>query len=154
MKTCVAVLSILVLVTFIGINVSSTTETINFKSEEPPSAFRLFETQNMWNFLLLDTRNGRVWQVQYSVKNDIPAAYYPINEAKLPVPNRTGERLGRFTLYPTQNAWNFILLDQDEGHVYQCQYSSAGRESRFVRPIAYGGYKIRSHNEIRTPLDR
>ena len=154
MKTWLLVLSILTLAGFIGINESSTTGTIDFKSEEPPPAFRLFETQNMWNFLLLDTRNGRVWQVQYSVRNEYPAAYFPINESKLPVPNRTGERLGRFTLQPTKNAWNFILLDQDEGNVYQCQYSITSPESNFVKPITRGGYKIRSHNEIQTPLDR
>ena len=35
--------------------------------------FQLFETQNMWNFILLDSYTGRLWQVQYSSNDlDIP----------------------------------------------------------------------------------
>ena len=30
--------------------------------------FKLYKTDNMWNFLLLDSVNGRVWQCQYSVE--------------------------------------------------------------------------------------
>ena len=31
--------------------------------------FELFKTQNMYNFLLLDTSNGRTWQVQWSMES-------------------------------------------------------------------------------------
>lgn len=30
--------------------------------------FELYKTQNMYNFLLLDTSNGRTWQVQWSME--------------------------------------------------------------------------------------
>ena len=30
--------------------------------------YKLFATQNMWTFLKLDTRNGRLWQVKYAMK--------------------------------------------------------------------------------------
>ena len=46
------------------------TDTIRMKMDLPQrinASFRLFETQNMWMHLLLDTRNGRVWQVSFSV---------------------------------------------------------------------------------------
>jgi hypothetical protein len=32
--------------------------------------YKLFPTKNMWTFIKLDTRNGRMWQVQFSVKGD------------------------------------------------------------------------------------
>ena len=28
--------------------------------------YKIFPTTNMWNFIKLDTRNGKMWQVQYS----------------------------------------------------------------------------------------
>lgn len=37
---------------------------------ETAERYKLFKTQNMWTFLKLDTRNGRVWQVQFSVKGE------------------------------------------------------------------------------------
>ena len=30
--------------------------------------YELYSTQNIWTFLKLDTRTGRIWQVQYSGK--------------------------------------------------------------------------------------
>lgn len=33
-------------------------------------AFQLFPTTNMWTFIKLDTRNGRMWQVQYDIQGD------------------------------------------------------------------------------------
>ena len=32
--------------------------------------FKLFPTQNMWTFILLDTVNGSTWQVQWSQNAD------------------------------------------------------------------------------------
>ena len=32
--------------------------------------FRLYETQNMWTFIMLDTYTGKNWQVQFSVKGE------------------------------------------------------------------------------------
>ena len=40
----------------------------------------------------------------------------------------------RFTLYPTQNIWTFLLLDQTEGRTYQVQWSQKA-EDRFVIQI-------------------
>ena len=31
--------------------------------------FKLYETQNMWNFLLLDVIDGETWQLQWDVNN-------------------------------------------------------------------------------------
>ncbi|MEI6662551.1 MAG: hypothetical protein WCL01_10525 [Comamonadaceae bacterium] len=36
----------------------------------------------------------------------------------------TGGKPGRFTLYPTRNMYNFILLDQDVGRTWQIQWST------------------------------
>ena len=41
---------------------------------------------------------------------------------------------GRFTLYPTSNMYNFILLDQIDGRMWQVQWSMK-EDSRFVIQI-------------------
>ncbi|MBK7869162.1 MAG: hypothetical protein IPJ74_00060 [Saprospiraceae bacterium] len=82
--------------------------------------YRLFPTQNMWTFIKLNTRNGRMWQVQYDVKGDNRL------EARLslvPLVTKEKEANGRFTLYPTQNIYTFILLDQLDGRTWQVQWS-------------------------------
>lgn len=44
--------------------------------------------------------------------NDIPLNY-----------TGGGKENGRFTLYPTNNIYNFILLDQIDGRMWQVQWS-------------------------------
>ena len=40
-----------------------------FSSDNPICGrFTLYETKNMYNFILLDTINGRCWQVQWSIE--------------------------------------------------------------------------------------
>jgi hypothetical protein len=114
-------------------------QTQELKIKEVPPAqnvearFRLFQTDNMWTKLLLDTRNGRVWQVSFSVSKDSESVKLPINT--VPLVAGAGERDGRFTLYPTENMWTFILLDQDTGDVWQCQYSMDNDNARWILPI-------------------
>lgn len=40
---------------------------IHQKSEN--AIYQLFPTQNVWTFIKLDTRNGKMWQVQFSVND-------------------------------------------------------------------------------------
>ena len=98
---------------------------------ETAQNYQLFPTQNIWTFIKLDTRNGKMWQVQYSVgeENRMEAV---LNSIPLAFGNQ--ELAGRFTLYPTQNIYNFILLDQINGSVYQVQWSMK-EENRGVIPI-------------------
>ncbi len=82
--------------------------------------YRLFPTENIWTFLKLDTRNGKIWQVQYSISNDNRGEIVLNNNAL--VSSEVAEN-GRFTLHPTQNMFNFILLDQTDGKMWQVQWS-------------------------------
>lgn len=93
--------------------------------------FRLFKTDNMWTFLLLDTRLGLVYQVQYSVDDKKGGRWIlPLNEQPL-VDSQDGKD-GRFTLYRTENIWNFLLLDQDNGRTWQCQFTVSDKGARGV----------------------
>lgn len=107
--------------------------------------YKLYPTENMWTFLKLDTSIGGITVVQYSVEGEEYRFESPILESTLLtyVENDStfyysliGERgqlkSGRFELYPTQNMYNFILLDQELGKLWQVQWES---ENRFVLPI-------------------
>jgi hypothetical protein len=81
--------------------------------------FAIFKTKNVWNSLLLDTRNGRLYQVQFSIDSKGGRFVLPINPNFKDAPGRDG----RFTLMITDNIWNAVLLDQDNGGVWQCQFT-------------------------------
>ncbi len=94
-------------------------------------AYRLFPTQNMWTFIKLNTRNGEMWQIQFDVEeNNRFETYLNI----LPLVAKEKEVNDRFTLYPTQNMWTFILLDQYNGKTWQVQWSIEP-ENRGIVPI-------------------
>ena len=83
--------------------------------------YKLFPTENMWTFLKLDTRNGLIWQVQYTIKDDSFRGEVELNDTPLAVGGEAEN--GRFTLYPTKNMFTFILLDQKNGKMWQTQWS-------------------------------
>lgn len=93
--------------------------------------YKLFPTENIWTFLKLDTRNGKIWQVQYSI-NDNYRGEVNLNEKAL-VSTDVAEN-GRFTLYPTKNMYNFILLDQIDGKMWQVQWS-VDEENKMIIPM-------------------
>ena len=93
--------------------------------------YQLSPTQNQWTCIKLDTRNGKMWQVQwgFSEKDRMEST---LNGVSLVLESE--ESVGRFKLYNTNNMWNFISLDQLMGQTYQVQWSFTPSE-RFVKPI-------------------
>ena len=85
--------------------------------------FQLFPTQNMWNFIKLNTQTGEMWQVQYSINDDNNRVSVTLNNRIL-VESNDKKVNGRFTLYPTQNMYTFLLLDNIDGRVWQVQWST------------------------------
>ena len=94
--------------------------------------YKLFPTKNTWASLKLDTRNGRIWQVHYSVSKEGYEGTLSINPYSLVLPEE--EIKGRFNLYPTENMFNFILLDQLNGNTYKVQWHNED-DKRFIRRI-------------------
>jgi len=96
-------------------------------TQNPDAPYRLFNTQNVYTLLKLDTRAGRIWQVQWGhIDNRL---IVPVNEKALV----SGGKPGRFTLYPTSNIYTFILLDQETGDAWHVQWSILGE--RFIAHI-------------------
>ena len=93
--------------------------------------YELYSTQNIWTFLKLDTRTGKIWQVQYSLESGKQGEWV-LNDRSLTQNSEGGN--GRFELYPTSNIFNFILFDHSNGKTYQVQWSQK-EELRMVVPI-------------------
>lgn len=116
---------------------------------DPPqrveAKFRLFKTENTWNFLELDTQTGKVWQVQFAVDADANRVKIPINTEALAKEGKAG----RFTLYPTKNMYNFILLDQENGKSWQVQF--AMDSNQMIKPITEGKgeFKAETKSDIK-----
>lgn len=96
------------------------------------ASYEIYPTTNMWNFIKLNTRNGKMWIVQYSIDKDENRFETCLNKVSLIAENE--EMDGRFKLQPTQNIYTFILLDQIDGRTWQVQWSF-DENQRFVIPI-------------------
>lgn len=98
-------------------------------SADSTVVYRLFATNNTYNFIKLNTRNGQMWQVQWSLKdNQFETTLSDISRV-----TKEEERNGRFFLYPTTNSYNFILLDQIDGRAWQVQWNFEAEKRMVVR---------------------
>lgn len=89
-------------------------------SQDESAIWRLYKTDNMWVYLQLNTMNGTICLLQYSLE-ELGGIYGIINFQDLVKDNNYFP--GRFTLYPTENMFNYILLDQFNGNSWQVQWS-------------------------------
>ena len=105
--------------------------TIQQKQISENAIYQLFPTPNMYTFIKLDTRNGKMWQVQWGtdVKYRFESILSDISRV-----NYDEEKNGRFLLYSTTNTYNLILLDQIDGRTWQVQWSTEAK-NRLVDPI-------------------
>ena len=101
-----------------------------YRNNDKPR-FKMYQTDNIYNLLKLDTRTGRVWIVQYGMK-DVKAQVSSINYFGRVLESEGWD--GRFELYPTKNKYNFIMLDTGTGDTYQVQWDT-DPSYRFVVPI-------------------
>lgn len=111
-------------------NNDATLYTPNNQFSEPVT-YQFFATQNMWTFIKLNTRNGQMWQVQFDAKENNRGQS---NLSLTSLVTSDNEKNGRFALFPTQNIYTFLLIDQTDGRVWQVQWSM-DPEKRLVIPI-------------------
>lgn len=103
-------------------------------ADNPNATFQLFPTQNMWNFIKLNTQTGEMWQVQYSVNDDDSRIGVTLNDLVL-IGSTDKKVNGRFTLYPTENMYTFLLLDTIDGRVWQVQWSTQSNHRGIIGQI-------------------
>ena len=102
-----------------------------YKNIDKPR-FKMYQTENTYNLLKLDTRIGRVWQVQYRMK-DVESQVVSLNFFGIVSESEGWD--GRFELYPTKNLHTFIMIDTGTGDIFQVQWSTSGYDYRFVEKI-------------------
>lgn len=85
------------------------------------NVYKLYPTKNMWTFIKLNTSNGQMWQVQFAINEEGKRREEILSLSRLAYGNDAVR--GRFELYPTENMYNFILLDQVDGRTWQVQWS-------------------------------
>ena len=93
--------------------------------------YKMYQTENIYNLLKLDTATGKIEQVQWSLDSDNEGSV-TINDEDLTFGYGYGS--GSFELYPTKNMYQFILLDKTCGRKWHVQW---GMESskRWIRRI-------------------
>ena len=119
MKKALLVVVLLVAMTA-GAQTNSDTKV--YFSPDTNVTYRLFKTQNMHIFIKLNTSNGTMKLVQFSTSNTRDMMQADLSDIEL----ATGAEAknGRFYLYPTDNLYTFLLLDQIDGRVWQVQWST------------------------------
>ncbi|MBR5774961.1 MAG: hypothetical protein IKY42_01700 [Bacteroidaceae bacterium] len=93
--------------------------------------YKLYPTENMYNFLKLDTKTGRIEQVQWSLDRD-KEFISVINNDDLTY--GYGHGSGSFELYPTQNMYQFLLIDKTSGRAWHVQWGLSS-SNRWIRRI-------------------
>lgn len=115
-----------------SINVFATDSQLSNPTQQPDVPYRLFHTSNIWTFRKLNTQDGRIWIVTFDVDGNSRGTHI-LNDKSLVKSSKLIP--GRFTLYPTSNIYNFMLLDQINGKTWQVQWSFESSQ-RIIIPIA------------------
>lgn len=79
--------------------------------------YKLYPTENIYNFLQLDTKTGQIDVVQWSLDDDKEGSV-TLNAEDLSF----GTGCGTFELYPTKNMYQFLLLDKVTGRKWHVQW--------------------------------
>ena len=94
--------------------------------------YKLYPTENIYTLLQLDTKTGKIEQVQWSLDSDKEGTF-TINDEDLTY--GFGQGSGTFELYPTKNMYQFILIDKTDGRKWHVQWGINGDASRWIKRI-------------------
>ena len=92
--------------------------------------YKLYKTENMYTFLKLNTATGEIDQIQWSLDSNNEGSV-PINTEDLSFILKIN---GNFELFPTNNMYQFLLLDKSLGKVWHVQWGMKSTE-RWIRRI-------------------
>ena len=117
-----------IILCFISCSKAAEPATVVTNTTNAVNNYLLYPTANIYTFLKLDTRNGKIWQVQYSMDEN---EFEVVLSDKELVENG---KPGQFALYPTTNNWTFLLIDTANGKVWHVQWSQDAN-NRMIIPI-------------------
>lgn len=93
--------------------------------------YKLYQTENIYTLLQLDTETGKIEQVQWSLeyKNE---GSININSEDLTYGKKN--KSASFELYPTKNMYQFILIDKCDGRKWHVQWGMKD-DMRWIRKM-------------------
>lgn len=94
---------------------------------ETPNRYALYETRNMWTFILLDKFSGKLWQCQYSVKGTDYISSWVINPDAL-----SYTETNKFTIQPLTSMYQYYLINDETGDMWKFQWTTKGEEYRWI----------------------
>lgn len=94
--------------------------------------YKLYPTENIYTLLQLDTKTGKIEQVQWSLDSNKECTF-TVNDVDLNL--GYGHGSGTFELYPTKNMYQFILIDKTDGRKWHVQWGTTGDASRWIQRI-------------------
>lgn len=86
--------------------------------------FKLYKTENIYIFLKLDTKTGRIDLVQWSLDREKEFTT-TLNSEDLTF---IWSDIGNFELFPTNNMYQFLLMDKSMGRVWHVQWGTKKSE--------------------------
>ncbi len=81
--------------------------------------YKIYPTQNMYTFLKSDTKTGMIDQIQWNLEKD---KEFSVTLSDFDY--SFGTSVANFELYPTQNIYQFIMLEKTTGTVYHVQWGT------------------------------
>ncbi|WP_146202323.1 hypothetical protein [Dyadobacter jejuensis] len=89
------------------------------QTDYPIRTFRIYPIPDPRYFLKLNTRTGQIWPIAFDEK--VTKQLEATSKGE-PLVNIQNEVDNRFALYPTQNTWVYLLLDQINGKMWQMEW--------------------------------
>ena len=88
--------------------------------------YKMYKTVHDYILLKLDTATGRVWMVQIGMGDKSSRKVLAVDDTS-PLRENDPAINGRFELYPTNNSYNFVMIDTYVGTIYQVQWHYPAR---------------------------
>ena len=82
------------------------------------SRYTIYPTNELKNLLKLDTSTGQIWRVQWALDELRESRVEAIVNSQSLLPSNKPGINGRFAMYPTEDPYNYILLDTIDGMAY------------------------------------
>lgn len=100
------------------------------QNNEKPNRYALYKTKNMWTYILLDKFSGKLWQCQYSIEGIEYISSLVINPNEL-----SSSQSNKFTIQPMTSMFQFYLINDETGEMWQFQWSTEGDEYRWIKKM-------------------
>ena len=99
-------------------------------NNEKPNRYALYETKNMWTFILLDKFSGKLWQCQYSVQGVEYIMSVVINPNVLSYTESS-----KFSIQPMTSMFQYYLINEETGEMWKFQWSTEGDDYRWIEKM-------------------